>query len=629
MLEGSEGIRRLGEQAERTGNIVDTNTAEAAAKAVDAMNELRHSVTGLGTQLVGTFAPAVTAVSERLSGFLGFLRDLPGAFDKSSESADEFAESLQHVVNVIRENNQYTITAEEILERVGTELGVITVLYTDHQKAVNDANEALVTQREEMIELARSGLTPAELALQKFLVVQAEVLSDSPALVEGFYAQAAALRTETLAVRAQTIALAAMREERGRLDLMNMGRQTQTRADFQLQTGDFESPSALYDIGEADGFKVAELLREGGFEYDRSVRQWVVPEGEKTRAVTVEAVAEAAGVTVEAIESLEKEERDRVAEQVSALYASNRISGEQFKQLTESTDLVATLNKLTETASVDELRALDSVRSTAFRIGEITRGSSREIVRGIEAMIDRLKDMEKEANKVVKEERDLGKEQREQLNKQLEELYANSRLSLEQYDQLVQSGDLQTTLNSLIADATVKELNALDSVRNAAFRIGEITADGSRNITLGIDAMIAYLKDIEGEQKATTRAVNANETVGGIIGQRAAQVGVQKETISSFRSVVGPDGNITYVPIEYEGFNTADRRVNALLDSSVQNAIDDAAKAAFDSATGTSTGPTVIFNGDVYGDESTLGENVVNALDEYERRNGPRNGTGR
>lgn len=67
IAEGSEGIKALGDEAERTGNVMSQQAASDAAKLTDTMNTLRHTIGGV---LAGAIAPLLPAV-ETMARFIG------------------------------------------------------------------------------------------------------------------------------------------------------------------------------------------------------------------------------------------------------------------------------------------------------------------------------------------------------------------------------------------------------------------------------------------------------------------------------------------------------------------------------------------------------------------------------
>ena len=84
IAEGAAGIKALGDEAERTGNVMSTQATKDAAALTDSMNVLRHTVGGLIGQAVAPLLPALTAVAgtiatdllPRLSGLFGPLTEI-------------------------------------------------------------------------------------------------------------------------------------------------------------------------------------------------------------------------------------------------------------------------------------------------------------------------------------------------------------------------------------------------------------------------------------------------------------------------------------------------------------------------------------------------------------------------
>ncbi len=79
---GSEGLRRLGEQAERTGNILSQQTADASARVNDTMNELRHTVSGLGQTIFEGLLPSLETAANAANYVVRTYRDQAQATDE-------------------------------------------------------------------------------------------------------------------------------------------------------------------------------------------------------------------------------------------------------------------------------------------------------------------------------------------------------------------------------------------------------------------------------------------------------------------------------------------------------------------------------------------------------------------
>ena len=79
---GSDGLRRLGEQAERTGNILSQRTADQAARVNDTMNELRHTVAGLGQTIFEGLLPSLQSAADAANFVVSTYRDTVTAADE-------------------------------------------------------------------------------------------------------------------------------------------------------------------------------------------------------------------------------------------------------------------------------------------------------------------------------------------------------------------------------------------------------------------------------------------------------------------------------------------------------------------------------------------------------------------
>lgn len=84
IAQGAQGIKALGDEAERTGNVMSTQATKDAAALTDSMNTLRHTVGGLIGQAVAPLLPALTAISQtiatdllpRFSGLIGPITEI-------------------------------------------------------------------------------------------------------------------------------------------------------------------------------------------------------------------------------------------------------------------------------------------------------------------------------------------------------------------------------------------------------------------------------------------------------------------------------------------------------------------------------------------------------------------------
>ena len=136
LLEGSEGIAELGRQADITGNILDSETAAAAAKVVDDIGVLRSTVEGLGTHLLAAFAPALGAVTGALNTFATSLGE-------ARIEAQRLAPFIEEATRTVREQEE--------------ELRPLQIGWTrlrDRQEEVTETATALADQQEALTDIA-------------------------------------------------------------------------------------------------------------------------------------------------------------------------------------------------------------------------------------------------------------------------------------------------------------------------------------------------------------------------------------------------------------------------------------------------------------------------------------------
>ena len=310
---GAEELRRLGDQAERTGNIVSTNTANAAAEAVDAINEMQHTVGGLATELVGELAPALTAAAGFVSDFIGGLRTVGHELRNVWDTAWDFV-ALRTTEGWRQVTDEQQNAGSALLDDLRQQLNLLTVEWQGYHGGVLDGTRE---------------------TLRRVLETYSEIGAG-------------------LAAAAQ----------------LAHGARTTFRAGQQVIPGSGETVSTRGDPTRNIRFELAQLTR--------------------TNVATLRAIGgEGGGSVINAVESQTEEQRSRLDMQLETLYANNRLSQEQYDQLRDSTNLQDTLNQLTMSASEGELRALDQVRSTAFRVGEITAAGSRAIVTAIQSLRER------------------------------------------------------------------------------------------------------------------------------------------------------------------------------------------------------------------------------------------------
>lgn len=125
---GADGIARLGEQAERTGNIISSDFAANAGKLNDGLDVLETTLTGIGNNLVEKFTPALIKASNAISDWLGIQREV-SAF----EIKDKIAEITETLDDLNKNSFTRTISASSIKD-LNSEL-------EDYQRALEFMNQ--------------------------------------------------------------------------------------------------------------------------------------------------------------------------------------------------------------------------------------------------------------------------------------------------------------------------------------------------------------------------------------------------------------------------------------------------------------------------------------------------------
>ena len=143
---GSDGLRRLGEQAERTGNILSQRTADQAARVNDTMNELRHTVAGLGQTIFEGLLPSLETAANVSNLLVRTYRDQAQAADeleirklrlaRAAEEATLATTSLSF--GTVELKGQY-VDLDVALERVNTITERQTTVYAALRAASDNA----------------------------------------------------------------------------------------------------------------------------------------------------------------------------------------------------------------------------------------------------------------------------------------------------------------------------------------------------------------------------------------------------------------------------------------------------------------------------------------------------------
>lgn len=98
---GSEEIKRLGDEALRTGNIISKDLADAAGSANETMDLLGTTFTGLGNKLLVKLTPALTRATRAFEELIGVRRQL-----STMEIRSELKESIANKISEIDEKKK-------------------------------------------------------------------------------------------------------------------------------------------------------------------------------------------------------------------------------------------------------------------------------------------------------------------------------------------------------------------------------------------------------------------------------------------------------------------------------------------------------------------------------------------
>lgn len=97
LLQGSSGIEAFQDEARRTGQVLDGETAAAAAKAADAIDLLLRVVDATAVKIGAMFAPALTAIVDGFARFIGHNQQLIKVLASAAVGLAAFAGGMKIV----------------------------------------------------------------------------------------------------------------------------------------------------------------------------------------------------------------------------------------------------------------------------------------------------------------------------------------------------------------------------------------------------------------------------------------------------------------------------------------------------------------------------------------------------
>ena len=319
--------------AKASGRVLSGDAVAGATQAGEAMDDAIGSVKGLATELIAGLAPAITAGANAL-----------GTLTQSLSAARaEQARIEPHLENANR-------LLDEQTDRTGS-AGVGWSHLRNRQTEV-------ITTATELADAYERATTQTS-SLQLVTEAYHRSLADSETAAETARVHALADAQDRLAIAYQN-AFAAQA----------LGRSTTARPGQQTIGGSGETVSTRTDPTRNLRYELDQLRRNNLAALDQ----------------VTESVTEGAKATTTAVDEIAHTTNQRLLEQLDTLYANNSISENQYQALTTSTDLQSTLNSLVQGASDAELRALDQVRATGYRSGELTIQGSRMIVSAIQQL---------------------------------------------------------------------------------------------------------------------------------------------------------------------------------------------------------------------------------------------------
>ena len=384
---GADGLAALGAQAEATGNILDQDAADAAARTNDAMNRLTTKVKGLGLSLFADLLPAVEGTVAGLEFLVTGAGEIPGVLERVIGTANRAEEAIRSLGLAHREASGFTLDMKEaqaIAERQ------IEETRTAMEGYIGVATEAVYETGNlgASFSMAKPAATELEMELERLAKATGSVSLEHPAVIEGLYTEAAAHRAAKGAAEEQTAALAALQFQMSSLDVAGgfganalLAHDANIQRDLQRVADAPGLPGELDRIGPYDPGRLKEL----GLEWNAKTREWLEPAITRGGGGTGGGGGGGRRVLEDQL-SEEEQARKTLEDQLLQMYADARIGEDTYLALLDSTDLQATLNDLVGSVSEEELRALETVRSAAWRSGQITAEGSRSIVSAIRGL---------------------------------------------------------------------------------------------------------------------------------------------------------------------------------------------------------------------------------------------------
>lgn len=156
--EGSEGIRDLGDQAERLGGVLDDDALTAAENLTDGFTNLQTALGGAKNQIGAALAPAVLDLTDRLTELLEenedlIQQDIPRIFESLAEVIPpvvEFsADLLESVSYLIKEYKSFRGESEEA-SRATSFLGKNIQMLTNPIGVVADLIDKLLKKLDDL-----------------------------------------------------------------------------------------------------------------------------------------------------------------------------------------------------------------------------------------------------------------------------------------------------------------------------------------------------------------------------------------------------------------------------------------------------------------------------------------------
>ena len=338
----AEAFREQIAAVEASGQVLSADAVDANARAADAIDAVTSAGKALAGELVANLAPAIEGIAGSITTWTGSMAEARLEHDRIEPFMEE---------------------ANRLVREQATETRSATVGWTELRDRMADAEEVA------------AGLADTqETVLEGLRAYQEARVADALA--------AEALEAEALTDRYAELALAAGAAYRARFGLEEYRDATTARAGQVVIPGSGELVGTRGDPSRNLRFELAELTRTNVAALEDVLTgpgRTPSGSGEDREPVTKKTAEELAA---------EKEARDemRFFEELETLYANNRLNDLQYEALLTSNDLGETLGGLVETATVEELRALDQVRRGLLRVGEIDALGSRLIVQAIGAL---------------------------------------------------------------------------------------------------------------------------------------------------------------------------------------------------------------------------------------------------